>query len=221
MSNSDYLLHYGIPGMKWGVRKKHPVSNEVLFVSGSSKTQDKASPYYRRKLPKIVKQRLKASMKNGDTIIVGDAPGIDRQTQDYLKKKRYPNVEVYGPGYKVRYSADSKWKTNPINDPDHEPMSKEWLAKKDKAMTDRATKAVAVILDEGSNATRNNVKRLGDQRKLSKTLIYELYPTSKRQLIKGTQNPADQMVIGPWSSDAGRTWHYSGVKHPRTRKDKL
>lgn len=221
LASSDFFAHYGVKGMKWGVRKKRPVSNDVLFVSGSSKTQDKTSPYYRRKLPKFVKKQLKNAMKNRDTIVVGDAPGIDRQTQDYLKKKHYDNVEIYGPGKKVRYTADKKWKTHPIDDPDHEPMSSEWLAKKDIAMTNRATKGVAVILDEGSKATRNNIKRMQAQKKGSRTFIYELYPTPKHQLIKGTQNPADQMVIGPWSSDAGRTWHYSGVNHSRTRKDKL
>lgn len=204
MANEDYLLHYGIPGMKWGVRKKHPVSNEILFVSGSSKTQDKTSPYYRRKLPKFVKQQLKASMKNGDMIIVGDAPGIDRQTQDYLKKKRYPNVEVYGPGHKVRYSANSKWKTNPIDDPDHEPMSSEWLAKKDKAMSDRATKGLAVILDEGSKATRNNVARMIQSRK--RTSIYELSGKGPKTLIKGINPGGDQQVI------------YWGVHDPKHEK---
>lgn len=219
--SSDFFMHYGIKGMKWGVRRKRPVSKEVLFVSGSSKTQDKNSPYYRRRLPKVVKQSIKASIKNRDTIIVGDAPGIDRQTQDYLKKKRYPHVEVYGPGTKVRYSANKNWKTHPINDPDHEPMSPEWLAKKDIAMTNRATQGVAVILDEGSKATRNNIKRMQEQKKGSKTLIYELYPTPKHQLIKGLQNPADQRVHGPWSHDAGKTWNYSGEKHRRTRNNKL
>ena len=148
-ASSDFLAHYGVKGMKWGIRRKRSHSNEILFVSGSSKTQDKSSPYYRRKLPKMVRQNLKWSMKNGDKIIVGDAPGIDRQTQDYLKKKRYDNVEIYGPGKQVRYSANKKWKTNPIDDPDHEPMSPEWLAKKDIAMTNRATKGLAVILDNG------------------------------------------------------------------------
>ena len=220
-ATSDFFMHYGVKGMKWGVRKKRPVSNEVLFVSGSSKTQDKSSPYYRRRLPKFVKQSLKAAIKNRDTIIVGDAPGIDRQTQDYLKKKRYSNVEVYGPGTKVRYSANKAWKTHPINDPDHEPMSPEWLAKKDIAMTNRATKGLAVILDEGSKATRKNIERMHAQKKGGKTAIYELYPTPRKQLIKGLQNPADQQILGPWSSDAGKTWHYSGMKHRRTRKDKL
>lgn len=136
-----------------------------LFVSGSSKTQTKDSGYYRKKLPKQVRERLKESMRNGDRIIVGDAPGVDRQVQDYLKKKRYDNVEVYGPGKQVRYSADSKWKTNPIDAPEFQEGSKEWLAKKDKAMTDASTKGLAIVLDEGSKATRNNVERLRQQGK--------------------------------------------------------
>ena len=173
----DYLLHYGIPGMKWGIRRKQS-SGQTLFISGSSKTQDKTSPYYQRKLPKPVRQVIKKSIKENDTIIVGDAPGIDRQAQHYLKRKHYKNVEVYGPGTKVRYTANSKWKTHPINDPDHEPMSAEWLAKKDIAMTDRATKGLAVILNEGSKATRNNVARMQSQGKQS--VVYELYPKKNR-----------------------------------------
>lgn len=173
MSNKDYLLHYGIPGMKWGVRKK-PTSSEVLFVSGSSKTQDKTSPYYQRKLPKGVRKSIKRSMKSNETIIVGDAPGIDRQVQDYLNKKRYQNVEVYGPGKQIRYTTNSKWKSHAIDAPEFEPMSPEWLAKKDKAMTDRATKGLAVILDQGSKATRNNIQRMTDQHK--NTSVYELKP---------------------------------------------
>ena len=189
----DFLMHYGIKGMKWGVRKKVPSSGQVLFVSGSSKTQDKTSPYYRRKLPKYVKKNLKRSMKNGDKIIVGDAPGIDRQTQDYLKKKRYKDVEVYGPGTKVRYAANPKWKTRPINDPDHEVGSKEWLAKKDKAMADASTKGLAVILDEGSKATRNNIKRMLAQKK--RMQIYELSGKGPKSLIKGFNPGGDQEVI--------------------------
>lgn len=156
------LMHYGIKGMRWGVRKDN---SNVLFVSGSSKTETKGSPYYRKKLPRDVRSKLKDSMWKGEKIIVGDAPGIDRQVQNYLKKKRYSNVEVYGPGKQVRYLANKKWKTTTVDVPDAEPMSGKWLAGKDFAMTNAATKGLAIILDEGATATRNNVQRLIDQNK--------------------------------------------------------
>lgn len=178
-----YLVHYGVRGQKWGERRyQNPdgtltaegkiryageamKNRQTLFVSGSSKTQDKNSGYYRRKLPKEIRKELKTSMKQKDKIIVGDAPGIDRQVQNYLKKKRYKDVEIYGPGKQVRYNANKKWKTHPIDDPKHEPGSKEWLAKKDKVMTNTASKGLAVILDEGATATRKNVERLVSQNK--------------------------------------------------------
>lgn len=174
----NYLAHYGIKGQKWGVRrfqnpdgslteagKKRYNEKDTVFISGSSKTQDKSSGYYRKDLPKEVRKEINSAIQAKSKIIVGDAPGIDRQVQDYLNKKRYNNVEVYGPGKEVRYSANKNWKTNPIDDPDHEPMSKEWLAKKDIAMANASTKGLAVVLDEGANATRNNIARLQEQNK--------------------------------------------------------
>lgn len=193
--SSDFLAHYGVKGMKWGVRKKQPTSKNIVFISGSSKTQDKQSPYYRRKLPKEMRRDIKRSIKQGDLFLVGDAPGIDRQAQEYLKRKRYDRVEVYGPGTKVRYSANSKWKTHPINDPDHEPMSPEWLAKKDVAMSDRATRGIAVILDKGSSATRNNVDRMLKSRKRMR--IFELSGKGPKSLIKG-YNPGGDQEIYYW-----------------------
>lgn len=166
---NDELMHYGVLGMKWGVRRS---PNKTVFVSGSSKTQTKESEYYRGKLPKAIRKELKSYIKKGDKIIVGDAPGIDRQVQNYLKKNRYSNVEVYGPGKQVRYTANKKWKTNPIDAPEFEVGSKEWLAKKDIAMTKVADLGLAVVLDEGAKATRKNVERLIEQNKDVK--VYEL-----------------------------------------------
>lgn len=145
--------------------KRATRKTKTVFVSGSSKTQDEASGYYRKELPKDIQKQLDEHMRKGNQIIVGDAPGIDRQVQDYLNAKKYKNVEIYGPGKQVRYSANSKWKTNPIDDPDHEPGSKEWLAKKDIAMTEAADEGLAIVLDEGAKATRKNVQRLSDSGK--------------------------------------------------------
>ena len=61
-------------------------------------------------------------------------------------------------------------------------MSSEWLAKKDKAMAKAADKGIAVILDEGSGATRNNIKRLQDKGK--PVSVYQIDPKNKTKIGK-------------------------------------
>lgn len=174
MHSDDELLHYGVLGMHWGIRKD---PNYTVFVSGSSKTETKGNPYYRKRLSREIRKDLKKHMRRKHKIIVGDAPGIDRQTQNYLKKKRYKNVEVYGPGKKVRYKANKKWVDHAIDAPKYEPMSPEWLRQKDIAMTKAADEGLSVILDEGAKATRNNIDRLISQNKEVK--VYELNKNKK------------------------------------------
>lgn len=175
-NGASFLMHYNHNHDKLGRFAK-----STLFVSGSSKTQSKDSGYYRKKLPRQVRKELKSSMKSGDRIIVGDAPGIDRQVQDYLNKKKYGNVEVYGPGKEVRYSANSNWKTNAV-DSKHPKGSKEWLAEKDKVMSKEADKGLAVVLDEGSRATRNNIDRLSSEGK--DVSVFQISKDGKKKDIK-------------------------------------
>ena len=175
----NYLMHYGVKmrsgRFKYGSGER-PYQHTV-FISGSSKTQSKDSEYYRKKLPKDIRKKIDGYIKNGDKIIVGDAPGIDRQVQEYIKN--YNNVEIYGPGKQVRYTANKKWKTNPIDAPEFEEGSAEWLRKKDIAMTNAADRGLAVILDEGAKATRNNVERLRNQNKTVD--VYELNKKGKKK----------------------------------------
>lgn len=186
-SVSTQLFHHGIKGQKWGVRRyQNPDgslteegrqryssgSGRRVFISGSSKTQTEDSPYYRKELNKELVDYVDSLLRDNADIIVGDAPGIDRQIQDYLNSKDYANVYVYGPGANLRYLANDKWSKNPIPAPEFEEGSKEWLAKKDLAMEKASTEGLAVILDEGAAATRKNVERLIENNKDVK--IYEL-----------------------------------------------
>lgn len=192
-NGSSFLMHYNHNHDKLG-----RFARSTLFVSGSSKTQNKDSEYYRRKLPKQVRKELKEAMRNGDKIIVGDAPGVDRQVQDYLEAKGYKDVEVYGPGKQVRYSANPNWKTNPV-DSKYPEGSKEWLAEKDKVMSKLADKGLAVILDEGSRATRNNIDRLSSEGK--DVSVFQLSSEGKKQDRKVT----DEETHSQWDWVSARS----------------
>ena len=221
-SKEKTLKHHGIKGQKWGIRNAewYPIADykahrersgeKTVFVSGSSKTQFKDSPYYRKELPSYVKTSLDGYMKNGSKIVVGDAPGLDRQVQDYLNKAKYQNVDVYSPGKEVRYIANPKWNSKLIDDPDHEPYSSEWLAKKDIEMSKVADEGLAVILDEGSNATRNNIRRLEEMGK--NVAVYELSKDgpSLDRIVKNYKEVLD-MEIKHYTFDPDEYLEHHGV----------
>ena len=163
-----YLMHFNPNHDKLGRFAK-----STVFISGSSKTQDKNSGYYRKNLPKPICKAIDQAVKDGKKIVVGDAPGIDRQVQDYLNKKKYGNVEVYGPGKQVRYSANNSWSTKTVDSGKYKPDTDEWRAEKDIFMAKIADEAIAVVLENGgAGATRDNVQRMIDQNKAVK--VYEL-----------------------------------------------
>ena len=148
----------------------YDASRSKLFVSGSSKTQSKDSEFFRKKLPREARKYLDYEINNHrPQILVGDAPGVDSQVQNYLKKKGYMNVVVYTASGTPRYQADKKWRTKSISSK-HPEGSKARLASKDKAMTRDATKGFAITIPDGSTATRNNIKRLQSQGKNVKQL---------------------------------------------------
>lgn len=188
-----YIEHHGIKGQKWGVRNYQNPDGSLteagkarynsVFVSGSSKTTDPNSGYYRKELPDEIKSTLDKYVKNKNHIIVGDAPGIDTQVQEYLNNKKYENVSIYTTSKEPRHLANKNWKIHIINTYGLDPNSKEGLLMKDIAMTNAAKKGFAVILENGgASATRKNVERLIDQNKNVK--VFMLKSANDDQYVK-------------------------------------
>lgn len=174
---SEFLCHYGVKGMKWGIRRYQNKDGSLtnagrarygskVFISGSSKTQFEDNPYYRKELPKEVSSEIDSIIKNKKRVLIGEAPGIDRQVQNYLKEKNYKKVTVYATGDDPRYLADQNWKVKKIDGKGFEPGSPEFNRQKDIAMTNDADSGLAVVLENGgAGATRNNARRLIEQNK--------------------------------------------------------
>lgn len=64
-----------------------------VFVSGSISIKE---------LPQIAVEKLDSIMAHNFTVLVGDANGVDKLIQSYLKQKSYPNVCVYYAGNRIR-----------------------------------------------------------------------------------------------------------------------
>ena len=142
---------------------------QKIFVSGSSKTQMPNSDFYRNELPEPIMMELQRHMDAGNYILVGDAPGIDAQVQDYLSSYQYSHVKVYAPGLNApRHLADSTWEYELVPAPGCSRWSKEWLAAKDIHMAEDADEGLAVIAYGRSSGTTQNVVRLWEQGKPAK-----------------------------------------------------
>ena len=82
-----YLAHHGVKGQKWGVKNGPPYpigsSPRKVFISGTWRTSEEGSPYERKTLPKAITDKVDSYMKDNCHILIGDAPGIDTQVQNY------------------------------------------------------------------------------------------------------------------------------------------
>ena len=184
----EYLVHYGIKGQKWGVRRfensdgtltaegkerynrsrvKYRESDNV-FVSGKVKYDSPLSGKIKNEVDKIIKAN--------SNILIGDAPGADTRVQEYLSKIGYKKVTVFTTDPEARNNVGS-WNVSKI-DASKYTDEREARRQKDIAMTRASNKALAISSkdDRPDSATSLNIQRMRDQG--SKVTVYD-YKTGK------------------------------------------
>lgn len=169
----DYIEHHGIKGQKWGVRRyqnpdgthtqlgrardrardrRRYSSNDSVFISGKVSYDQPLSEELKEEVDKIIKAK--------STVLIGDAPGADAWIQRYLAEHDYKRVVVYTTDPVPRNNFGN-WEVKYI---DGNGNTEERLIRREKdiAMTDQATRGLAVIPedDRPDSATALNVERL-------------------------------------------------------------
>lgn len=101
MKNSDYLIHYGVLGMRWGVRKSRPRSSGTR-----SKSKSRKIGFFKQR--KMQKARKKAKAAKTPSI---EKKSVKKMSDDELKaaisrlelEKKYKslNVEQVSTGKKL------------------------------------------------------------------------------------------------------------------------
>jgi hypothetical protein len=108
-------------------------------------------------LPPSVTVRIDRMIEERFTILVGDAPGVDRAVQQYLAGDHYENVYIFHTGDHCRNNLD-KWKTRTVAATARQ-KGYEFYAMKDAEMAAEADYGL-MVWDGKSRGTRNNVHNL-------------------------------------------------------------
>jgi hypothetical protein len=120
-------------------------------------------------LPKEAIEKVNAIMKLGAEILIGDAPGVDREVQKYLKSKDYDRVTVFHAYETARNNEGFSTQGNYAS-----------YADRDKDMCLLADNGLA-IWDGQSKGTKANIDRLPTR----VVMAVEISP----QIIKDTDEP--------------------------------
>ena len=121
-----------------------------VFISGSisKKTLDEKDIY-----------AMEEVVKNNDTVLIGDAYGVDKAVQQYLFEQNYQDVIVYFSSEKVRNNVGN-WQTKHIPNPENL-TGKPLYQLKDRAMADDCDQGL-MFWDGKSKGTSDNIDYMGE-----------------------------------------------------------
>ena len=117
-----------------------------VFISGSISIKI---------LPKVAKEKLDSIIEKNLTVLVGDANGVDKLIQEYLRNKSYQNVYVYYAGSSIRNNL-ANWHV--VNVPSNL-TGRALYTQKDKKMALDADYGM-MIWDGKSQGTKANIDEM-------------------------------------------------------------
>jgi PDZ domain-containing secreted protein len=121
---------------------------------------------------------LDSIMADGQTVLIGDAFGVDKLVQQYLFERNYQFVTVYFSGAKVRNNIGG-WQTKQISN-DNNLTGKSMYQLKDVAMAQDADCGL-MIWDGKSQGTKFNIENMT---KLGKEIsVFKRNPTTHPRLL--------------------------------------
>lgn len=133
-----------------------------IFISGSMQIKN---------INKLVIERLENIIKEGFTIFIGDANGVDSSIQQILLNKKYKKVKVYCAGNYPRNNI-GRWEIVTIQT-DHKPNTRLYFTAKDIEMANECNFGL-MIWDSKSTGTLSNVLELLQQKKISVIFVNKL-----------------------------------------------
>ena len=137
---------------------------EVSFKSeGRSACLIRWSTLALRRSTLPIKSRLDNIIKNGLTVLIGDANGADKTVQQYLASKHYQCVMVYCVGTRCRNNVGN-WPVRYLRPPQEVRRDFSYYATKDRAMVDDTDYGL-MVWDGDSRGTLTSIVDLLGQGK--------------------------------------------------------
>jgi hypothetical protein len=155
-------------------------NSSKVFVAGSRRLS-KLSDDVRRRIDNIVRKKL--------AVIVGDASGVDKAIQQYLRDKHYGNVTVFCMEGSCRNNVGD-WPTRSIAATDPSRHDFAYFSTKDRVMVEEAD--YGFMLWDGKS--RGTLRSIVDLVKRGKPVVIYMAPDKTFRTLRQSKDLAEMLA---------------------------